>query len=492
MSSEEYPNIRSGGSLLLAWRIKNKNVLIVGGGEVATSRVIKSLEADALITLVCPEKGLKDELKYRIQQKQIYKWINREFEVTDLEGIDMVLSAIDDPIRSEEICLLCRERKIPVNVADIPLMCDFYFMAEHRDGPLQIAVSTNGQGPKLATIIRDRIAENLPKGIAEAIKGVGLLRQKVRQVDPSHSSSKKRMNWMSRICEQWALEELKQLDEEKITTLMTFYENNDVPNFSLIKERTLQKNLDENFEKQIDSTKKGRIILVGAGPGDPELMTIKATKALMSADLIVSDRLVPPVIFSNITCEIRLAPAKSGEDKLKESQDQIQTWCLDALNEGKTVVRLKVGDPFLFGRGGEEVTYFREKGWNVEVIPGISSALSAPMAADVPVTHRGLSDQVLILTGQGTKGRLPELPKYHEMRTTVVLMSVGKANELSKELLDKGYPEHLPSVFVENSNRPEERIIPATVSTLEEVVEKQHIVSPATLIIGRSVNALTN
>ncbi|CAG8643970.1 6997_t:CDS:1, partial [Dentiscutata heterogama] len=277
----------------------------------------------------------------------------------------------------------------------------------------------------------------------------------------------------------------------KITTLMSSYENNDVPNFSLIKERTLQKDRDENLEKQIDSNKKGRIILVGAGPGDPELMTIKANKALMSADLIVSDRLVPPAIFSNVTCEIRLAPAKSGEDKTPESQDQIQTWCLDALNEGKTVVRLKVGDPFLFGRGGEEVTYFRDKGWNVEIIPGISSALSAPMAADVPVTHRGLSDQVLIITGQGTKGRLPELPKYHEMRTTVVLMAVGKANELSKELLDKGYPENLPSVFVENGNRPEERIIPATVSTLGEVVEKQHIVSPATLIIGRSVNALT-
>ncbi|CAG8488217.1 33962_t:CDS:1 [Racocetra persica] len=480
MSSEEYPTIRTGGSLLLAWRSKNKNVLVIGGGGVATSRVIKALEADALITLVCPEKGLKDELKYRIQQKQIYKWINREFEISDLEGVDMVLAAIDDPIRSEEICTLCRERKIPVNVADVPPMCDFYFMAEHRNGPLQIAVSTNGQGPKLATMIRDRIAEKLPEGVGDAIKGVGLLRQKVRQTDPSHTSSKKRMDWMSRICEQWTMEELRQLDEEKITRLMSFYENNEVPNFSLIK------------EKQIDSTRKGRIILVGAGPGDPELMTIKATKALMSADLIVSDRLVPSIIFSNVTCEVRLAPAKSGEAKSSESQDEIQGWCLDALNEGKTVVRLKVGDPFLFGRGGEEVAYFREKGWNVEVIPGISSALSSPMAADVPVTHRGLSDQVLITTGQGTKGRLPELPEYHEMRTTVVLMAIGKANELSKELLNKGYPEHLPSVFVENGNRPEERIIPATVATLGEVVEKHHMTSPATLIIGRSVNVLTN
>ncbi|CAG8576745.1 15946_t:CDS:1 [Acaulospora colombiana] len=500
--TEEYSPIRTGGSLLLSWRLKNKSVLIVGGGDVASSRVIKALEADSLVILVCPENGLKDELKYRIQQKQIHKWIDREFETSDLDGVDMVLTAIDDPERSREICELCRERRIPVNVADVPQMCDFYFMSEHREGPLQVAVSTNGQGPKLANIIRRHIANNLPHGVDVAINAVGLLRQKVKQIDPDHTSSTKRMTWMSNICEEWSLEELQQLDEEKIEALMSFYVNNEVPEFSKFASGvSLRKNDTENnntnSELYNDSMpiinieeqkKKGRIILVGAGPGDPELLTYKATKALNSADVIVSDRLIPQAVFENITCEIRFAPAKSGITKSPDSQDLLQNWCLEALNEGKTVVRLKIGDPFLFGRGGEEVAFFREKGWDVEVIPGISCILSAPMAADVPVTYRGLSDQVLVTTGQGTKGRLPDLPPYNIMRTTVVLMAVGKASDLSRELLDKGYPPDLSAVFIENSNRPNQRIIKATVSTLGEVVEKEHVVAPSTLIIGRVVN----
>ncbi|CAG8440456.1 11922_t:CDS:1 [Diversispora eburnea] len=480
MNSEKFPQIRAGGSLLLAWRIKNKNVLIVGGGNVACSRVIKALEADSSITLVCPEQGLKEELKYRIQQNQIRKWINREFEISDLDGMDMVLSAIDDPVRSREICQFCREKNIPVNVADVPPLCDFYFMAEHRDGPLQIAVSTNGKGPKLATIIRDHIQDNLPKRIGDSIEAVGLLRQKVREVDPDHASSEKRMNWMSKICEEWSLDELKMLNEKKIDELISHYKNNNVPKYS------------EIISSEGKKGYTGRIIIVGAGPGDPELLTIKATKALSSADLIVSDRLIPKAVFANVTCEIRLAPSKSGETKSEDAQDLLQNWCLEALNEGKTVIRLKIGDPFLFGRGGEEVAFFKERGWNVEVIPGISSGLSAPMAANVPVTYRGLSDQVLITTGQGTKGKLPNLPTYDIMRTTVVLMAVGKASELSKELLDKGYPPDLPTIFIENSNRPEERLIEATVSTLGEVVEKEHVVAPSTLVIGRTVNTLKN
>ncbi|CAG8675631.1 4950_t:CDS:1 [Acaulospora morrowiae] len=513
MTSENYPLIRKGGSLLLAWRLKDRKVLIVGGGEVAASRVIKALEADSLVILVCPEHELKDELKYRIQQGQIHKWINRGFEASDLNGVDMVLSAIDDPERSREIFQLCRERRIPVNVADVPPLCDFYFMSEHREGPLQIAVSTNGQGPKLANIIRRHIADNLPHGIGDAIKAVGSLRQKVKHADPDHTSSAKRMNWMSRICEEWSLEELQQLDDEKIENLMSHYVNNEVPQLSkVLSEISLGKNHAENNNTDSESCKnddlqiknakeqlpteilttnnkkKARIILVGAGPGDPELLTHKATKAISSADIIVSDRLIPQAVFENITCEIRFAPAKSGAIKSLNSQELLQNWCLEALNEGKTVVRLKIGDPFLFGRGGEEVTFFREKGWDVEVIPGISCILSAPMVADVPVTHRGLSDQVLVTTGQGTNGRLPDLPPYNAMRTTVVLMAVGKANDLSKELLEKGYPPDLPAVFVENSNCPNQRIIKATVSTLGEVVEREHVVAPSTIVIGRAVN----
>jgi uroporphyrin-III C-methyltransferase len=480
--TEEYPPVRKGGSLLLAWRTNAKNVLIVGGGEVACGRALKALEADAKIILVCPEQGLHPELKYRIRENQIYKYINREFEPMDLEGdIDIVLSAIDDPIKSKEIYQLSKEKKIPINVADVPPLCDFYFMSEHRDGPLQIAVSTNGQGPKLAVMIRKHISKNLPNGIGEAISKASDLRQSIRRIDPDHKSSSKRMQWMSKFCEDWSFEYLQKLDNNIIEDLLPYYEKNIVPSF-------------ETLSKEQKETKKGKLILVGAGPGDPSLLTHKATEALSNADLVVSDRLIPKEIISIVKCEVRLASAKSpGTQKSAgsdEIQEEIQNWCLEGLEKNKLVVRLKIGDPFLFGRGGEEVYFFKKKGYDVQVIPGISSALSAPMAANVPVTHRGLSDQVLIITGQGAQGKLPEIPQYHDMRTIVVLMAVGKANELSKELSYNNYPNDLPAVFVENSNRPNERIIRATVATLGETVEKEHVVSPSTLIIGRAVNTL--
>ncbi|PKY13629.1 tetrapyrrole methylase [Rhizophagus irregularis] len=492
--TEEYPPVRTGGSLLLAWRTNAKNILIVGGGEVACGRVLKSLEADAKVILVCPEQGLHPELKYRIRKNQIYKYINRKFDPIDLEeDIDIVLTAIDDPIESKEIYRLSKEKKLPINVADVPPSCDFYFMSEYREGPLQIAVSTNGQGPKLANIVRDHISKNLPDGISEAITKVGILRQKVRKIDPDHKSSGNRMRWMSKFCEDWTIEDLRKLDDNFIENLLPYYEKHIVPSFE-----TLTSNKAKNVEKEMEGineneTRKGTLILVGAGPGDPSLLTHKATEALSNADLVVSDRLIPSEIFSTVKCEIRLASAKSGAQKSSksdESQEEIQNWCLEGLEKDKNVVRLKIGDPFLFGRGGEELSFFKKKGYNVQVIPGISSALSAPMAANVPVTHRGLSDQVLIITGQGTQGKLPQVPKYHDMRTTVVLMAVGKANELSKELLNNDYPRDLPAVFVENGDRPNERIIRATVATLGEAVEKEHIVAPSTLIIGRAVNAL--
>src|ERR1043165_3699670 len=210
----EYPPVRTGGSLLLAWRTNSKNVLIVGGGEVACGRVLKALEADAKVILVCPEQGLHPELKYRIQENQIYKYINREFEPIDLEeDIDIVLTAIDDPIKSKEIYQLSKEKNLSINVADVPSLCDFYFMAEYRDGPLQIAVSTNGQGPKLAVMVRNHISENLPNGIGEAISRTSELRQNIRRIDSDHKSSSKRMQWMSKFCESWPIENLRKLDE---------------------------------------------------------------------------------------------------------------------------------------------------------------------------------------------------------------------------------------------------------------------------------------
>lgn len=215
--SQRFPEVQGGGSLIIAWQVKDKNVLVVGGGEVcilplrsnyiyifftiliagyqvAAGRILHALNADARVTVVCPSSGLNDEVAFRVAEKQV-SHIDRNFEPQDLDAADMVLCAVDDPEASTRVWKLCKERRIPANIADVPSECDFYFGSVHRDGPLQVMVSTNGNGPKMASIIRKKIAETLPKNTGAAIENVGILRKKLRGIAPDLEEGAKRMKW---------------------------------------------------------------------------------------------------------------------------------------------------------------------------------------------------------------------------------------------------------------------------------------------------------
>lgn len=162
--------------------------------QVAAGRILHALNADANVTVVCPSSGLNEEVAYRVAQQQV-KHIDRNFKPCDLDSADMVLCAIDDPEASTHVWKLCKEKRIPANIADVPSECDFYFGSMHRDGPLQVMVSTNGNGPKLASIVRKKIAEALQGNMGAAIENVGRLRKKLRVVAPDPDESSKRMKW---------------------------------------------------------------------------------------------------------------------------------------------------------------------------------------------------------------------------------------------------------------------------------------------------------
>lgn len=163
-------------------------------GQVAAGRILNVLNADAKVTVISPRDGLNPEVAYRIEKGQV-DYVDRKFEPSDLDGVDMALTAVDDPEASTQIWKLCKERKIAANIADVPSECDFYFGSVHRDGPLQIMVSTNGKGPRLANIVRRSIAENLPKNVGTAITKVGKLRQMLRKIAPGPEEGLKRMAW---------------------------------------------------------------------------------------------------------------------------------------------------------------------------------------------------------------------------------------------------------------------------------------------------------
>ncbi|KAI7619211.1 siroheme synthase middle domains-like protein [Hortaea werneckii] len=236
MGGEKYPEVQGGGSLILAWQVRNKKVLIIGGGEVAAGRILNLLNADAKVTVISPRDGLNDEVAYRIEQNQV-EYHDKKFEPSDLDdpAITMVLTAIDEPDASTQIWKLCKEKRIAANIADVPPECDFYFGSVHRDGPLQIMVSTNGNGPKMANIVRRRIASSLPPNIGDAIAKVGMLRKKLRVLVPENDEGPKRMQWMSKVCVSWTLEDLCEMDEEDMEQLLQYYASNQVPDFSQIR-----------------------------------------------------------------------------------------------------------------------------------------------------------------------------------------------------------------------------------------------------------------
>ncbi|KZV61710.1 siroheme synthase [Peniophora sp. CONT] len=220
------------GSLLVAWQLDGRTVLIVGGGEVASGRIENVLAAGASITLVCPAAGLHPLTKDFLTRSTRITHRDRNFELPDLDGVDMVLTAIDDVDVSRAIGTQCRERRIPVNVADDPSYCDFYFGSQIRRGPLQIMVSTNGKGPKLANIIRKRIEDAVPEGAGDAIVKTGTLRERLKERAPGVGGDvgRRRMRWMINLCNQWDMDDLARLEEDQMDRLLDEgWENNRVP-----------------------------------------------------------------------------------------------------------------------------------------------------------------------------------------------------------------------------------------------------------------------
>lgn len=234
----------------------------------------------------------------------------------------------------------------------------------------------------------------------------------------------------------------------------------------------------------------GRMTLVGSGPGDPDLLTLKAYKLLQDPDaLIISDRLVSQEILDLVKGEIKVARKMPGCAEF--AQEEIYFWAYEGLAAGKHVVRLKIGDPFVFGRGGEEVIQFRKFGVESKVVPGVSSAFSAPLLANIPVTHRGVSNQVVMCTGYGREGTSPDLIQYHEEQTIVFLMAVGRLRQLCDRLVNlAGYPKDTPVGIIERAGCPNQRTVVGNMQTIADIAEKYNIQAPSTIVVGKVVDVL--
>ena len=440
--------------LMMAWCLEGRHVLVVGGGRVARDRVASLADTGARVTVVAPVVG--PELRSAVSEGRV-AWQPRVWSAAlQLElAPDLVLAAVDDAEVSAAIARTSRAHRVPVNVADQPEHCDFWFAAVHREGALQVAVSTAGAGPALAGRLRRELAASLPGSVGRALTRFGALRRAVRAADPAPSASARRMGWLTRLGRGRSWGALAQLD---VRTEVARY-------------------------RRGDHAVVGRVTLVGAGPGDPRLLTIAARNALSSADLVLCDRLVPPAVRALAPAELRVAGKVPG--RADAAQAELMRWMLEGARAGRHVVRLKCGDPFLFGRGAEERDALEAHGVPVEVVPGVSSALAAPLLAGISATERGVADRVVVCTGRGAGGVEVAPPAYCPHTTAVFLMSVGRLASLVAALRAAGWPAACPAAAVERASHPDQRVMRASLAELPSVAAARRLEAPAVIVVGQ-------
>lgn len=313
----------------------------------------------------------------------------------------------------------------------------------------------------------------------------------------------RRIRWLSQVCEYWPLKKLASVSDEDVHRLLEAYANT-------AKEDLAKRTRGGDPDDDASSPQPlGKIILAGSGPGHPDLLTRATYNAIQSADLILADKLVPSGVLDLIPRRTPVEIARKFPGNAEQAQEELLAAALAAAKAGKTVLRLKQGDPFIYGRGGEELAYFRQNGFSadgaVTVLPGVTSALSAPLFAAIPATQRDVADQVLICTGTGKKGKAPEPPEYVPSRTVVFLMALHRIVGLVAELTTPIENEHsettststralwplsTPCAVIERASCPDQRVIRTTLAHVAEAIETEGSRPPGLLVVGRSCEFL--
>jgi uroporphyrin-III C-methyltransferase len=299
----------------------------------------------------------------------------------------------------------------------------------------------------------------------------------------------RRMRWVHQMSEYYSFEALARMTEGEMDKALRTWEE---------RAESTVPSLPQHEGRVGTVEKKGRIFLIGSGPGHPGLLTLAAHHVLRSATLILSDKLVPSEILALIPPTTELHIAKKFPGNNEGAQNELMIQALEGARRGETVVRLKQGDPFVYGRGGEEVLYFREHGFESTVIPGVTSAIAGPEMVGIPVTQRGVAEGLVLVTGVGRAGKSVALPGYVKPRTLLVLMGVARIGNIVATLTDTSsdgrdgpaYPSHLPIAVIERASSPDQRVIVSTLANIEEAVKSVEERPPGMMVIGWSVLAL--
>lgn len=512
-------------NLLASWNCEQEIHLVVGISNAAVFRV-NSIKESGAIPIIITNGDIKEfpwGIRSLIEEGKL-RWVRKLFELSDLssQGRDEVNRVVDKvfvtlPIAQktlkETIYNECKRLRIPINTSDSPEYCTFTLLSLYSSGDFQLGVTTSGKGCKLASRIRRELVNALPSNIGDICNKVGELRKRIQEEDKNELESKchdeerigehdddaintsklnslveefnmskeqvklQRTRWLSQIVEYFPLSKLAELSLDDLTNA---YQDH--------------KHSKTNQDLEIKATKKkGTISLIGSGPGSVSLLTLGALQEIYSADLILADKLVPQQVLDLIPQKrTKLFIARKFPGNAEKAQEELLSLGLESLHKGEKVIRLKQGDPYIFGRGGEEFNFFASHGFVPNVIPGITSALAAPVLASIPATHREVADQVLICTGTGRRGTLPNLPDFVPSRTTVFLMALHRIVDLIPKLIqDKEWDPCLPVAIVERASCPDQRVVRTTLENVAQAVEACGSRPPGLLVTGYACEVIT-
>ena len=427
-------------------KLAGRRVVVVGGGRVAASKIRALADAGADVTVIAPAVcAAAEQADVRVTR--------RPFQPADLDGVWLAVAAATPEV-NKQVADAAEQRRVFVNAVDDPPHASLYLGGVVRRAGVTFAISTDGRAPALAGLLRQGLdalmpADQLERWMAEAIRlrrtwraeGVPFPERRPQLLD--------------------ALVQLRAGDAPAATAA-----------------------------DMIGAAARGSVSLVGAGPGDPSLLTVKATRRLETADLLLYDGLVPAAIVALAPRAQRFSVGKRAGRKAMD-QETIHRLMIRAARRGKRVLRLKCGDPFVLGRGGEEALALRAAGIPFEVVPGVTSAVAAPQAAGIPLTHRGLASGFAVVSGHAEEAFRPLVePLVPNAMTLVVLMGVRTRGHLAETLLSAGWRPDTPVAVVTGASQPEEQRWVGRLDGLGEApVDRAGI--PGTIVIG-DVVALGN
>lgn len=440
-------------------QLSNQRCLVVGGGKIAARKVALLLEAGAQVTVVSPSL----EPTFREFGKRIIHH-QKSFSPEDVEGFFLVVSATNRPAVNSQVSDHAKRHNILVNVVDSPQLCSFIFPAIIDRSPVVAAVSTGGASPALARLLRARLEGLIPYQYGKLANICEQFRTRVKQ--RIKDSSQRRQFW-DRIL-QGQVAEMVFAGREKQAEVQL--------------EQALE--IESNRQPLI-----GEVYLVGAGPGDPDLLTFRALRLIQNADVVVYDRLVSKEILSLVRRDAEMIYAGKQRNQHSMPQENINTLLARLAKLGKQVVRLKGGDPFIFGRGGEEIETLTEQGITFQVVPGITAASGCASYAGIPLTHRDHAQSCIFVTGHAKEG-LVELDwkRLTAARQTVVIyMGLIGLEHICQCLIEHGCPPDLPAALIQQGTTENQRVLAGDLSTLPEIVKCAKVKAPTLVIVGTVV-----